>query len=103
MPKLFLPPQGGEKWLCIFTFLFMMFSIVCCVVIIYCIVIIYIPSTNEAETNYIGPKRCTTTLIERNLTNAFVGDTVCNWSSCVEWCLSKVQTQKMLESSGFLT
>ena len=24
MPKLFLPPQGGEKWLCIFTFLFMM-------------------------------------------------------------------------------
>jgi hypothetical protein len=25
MPKLKLPPQGGEKWLCIFTFLFMMF------------------------------------------------------------------------------
>ena len=24
-PKPFLPPQGGEKWLCIFTFLFMMF------------------------------------------------------------------------------
>jgi len=89
MPKLFLPPQGGEKWLCIFTFLFMMFSIVCCVVMIYCIVIIYIPSMTEGETDFIGPKRCTTTLIERNVSNAFLGDTVCNWSSCEEWCLSK--------------
>eukprot|EP00090_Calanus_glacialis_P012973 TRINITY_DN21608_c0_g1_i1.p1 TRINITY_DN21608_c0_g1~~TRINITY_DN21608_c0_g1_i1.p1 ORF type:complete len:555 (+),score=115.35 TRINITY_DN21608_c0_g1_i1:209-1873(+) len=91
MPKLFLPPQGGEKWLCIFTFLFMMFSIVCTVVLIYCIVIIYIPSVNEGDTEYIGPKRCTTTLIERNVSITYLTDPICNWSSCEEWCLSKVQ------------
>ena len=107
-PKPFLPPQGGEKWLCIFTFLFMMFrsatffgreyhfhfpSIVSLVAVIYCIVIIYLPSLVEADTNFVvnlhlfflikiedffdkclflqGPKRCTTTVIERNITNAF--------------------------------
>lgn len=74
MPKLFLPPQGGEKWLCIFTFLFMMFrsvantitvfishrgcivysfSVLCTVIIIYCIVIIYIPSMKENETEFV--------------------------------------------------
>jgi len=102
MPKLFLPPQGGEKWLCIFTFLFMMFSIVCCVIMIYCIVIIYIPSMNEGETNYVGPKRCTTTLIERNVTNAFITDTKCNWSSCGEWCLSSKGTSPCSKMYGIL-
>ena len=81
-------------------------SVVCAVIMIYCIVIIYIPSLSEGETNYVvslnynicsksnyfirckGPKRCTTTLIERNVTNAFITDTKCNWSSCGEWCLS---------------
>ena len=70
MPKLYLPPQGGEKWLCIFTFLFMMFrspwpfiaasylqllcifSVLCTVIIIYCIVIIYIPSMKENGTEF---------------------------------------------------
>lgn len=89
MPKLFLPPQGGEKWLCIFTFLFMMFSVLCTVIIIYCIVIIYIPSLKENGTEFVGPKRCTTTNIERNLTKADPTDTICNWASCEEWCLSK--------------
>ena len=28
-------------------------SVVCCVVMIYCIVIIYLPSMEEAETNFI--------------------------------------------------
>ena len=36
-----------------------------------------------------GPKRCTTTMIERNLTKQDPTDPVCNWSSCEEWCLSK--------------
>jgi len=102
MPKLFLPPQGGEKWLCIFTFLFMMLSVVCTVVMIYCIVIIYLPSMVEAETNFIGPKRCTTTLIERNISNAFQGDTKCNWSSCAEWCLSKQSIMTCSKMYGIL-
>ena len=34
-------------------------------------------------------KRCTTTNIERNLTKADPTDTICNWASCEEWCLSK--------------
>jgi len=102
MPKLFLPPQGGEKWLCIFTFLFMMFSVVCAVIMIYCIVIIYIPSLSEGETNYVGPKRCTTTLIERNVTNAFITDTKCNWSSCGEWCLSSKGSSPCSKMHGIL-
>ena len=39
--------------------------------------------------NCKGPKRCTTTNIERNLTKADPTDPICNWSSCEEWCLSK--------------
>ena len=68
-------------------------SIVSLVAVIYCIVIIYLPSLVEADTNFVvnlhlfflitiedffdkclflqGPKRCTTTVIERNITNAF--------------------------------
>jgi len=102
MPKLFLPPQGGEKWLCIFTFLFMMLSVVCCVVMIYCIVIIYLPSLTEADSNFLGPKRCTTTRIERNISNAFQGDTKCNWSSCAEWCLSKNSIMTCSKMYGIL-
>ena len=56
---------------------------------IYCIVIIYIPSMDEADTDFRGPKRCSTTMIERNVTKKDVTDPVCNWSSCEEWCLSK--------------
>jgi hypothetical protein len=36
-----------------------------------------------------GPKRCTTTLVERNLTS-LPGDGICSWASCEEWCLSQV-------------
>ena len=32
--------------------------------------------------------RCTTTLVERNVTGT-PEDQNCNWSSCEEWCLSK--------------
>ncbi|XP_023322370.1 uncharacterized protein LOC111696850 [Eurytemora carolleeae] len=88
MAKLKLPPQGGEKWLCIFTFLFMMFSVLCTVSVIYCIVIIYIPSMEELQTDFQGPKRCTTSLVERNITSV-PGDGNCDWASCEEWCLSQ--------------
>jgi len=88
MPKLKLPPQGGEKWLCIFTFLFMMFSVLCTVSVIYCIVIIYIPSMEELKTDFQGPKRCTTTFVDRNITS-LPGEGKCSWASCEEWCLSQ--------------
>ena len=38
-PKPFLPPQGGEKWLCIFTFLFMMFR--------------FTPASSQSDTSII--------------------------------------------------
>ena len=89
MPKPFLPPQGGEKWLCLGMFLTLMFSVICIVVAIYCIVIIYDPSLKELYSEISPePKRCTTTLVERNITGT-PEDQKCNWSSCEEWCLSK--------------
>ena len=89
MPKPFLPPQGGEKWLCLGMFLTLMFSVIMIVVVIYCIVIIYDPSVKEiySEINP-EPKRCSTTFVERNITGT-PEDQKCNWSSCEEWCLSK--------------
>ena len=92
-----------------------------------------VKSSHHDHLHLQGPKRCTTTLIERNISNAFQveyletsnelvkgivrinfyvcriltlllrrilweskylhlqGDTKCNWSSCAEWCLSKVK------------
>jgi len=88
MPKPKLPPQGGEKWLCLGMFLTIMFSVVMVVTLIYCTVIIYKPSLEEMSLNIIGPKRCTTTLVKRNLTGT-PEDGICSWSSCEEWCLSK--------------
>jgi len=89
MPKPKLPPQGGEKWLCLGMFLMLMFSVVMVVTAIYCIVIIYIPSMNEIDSNIIrDSKRCTTTSVQRNITGT-PEDGVCSWSSCEEWCLSK--------------
>ena len=89
MPKPFLPPQGGEKWLCLGMFLTLMFSVTCIVVAIYCIVIIYDPSLKELYSEISpDPKRCTTTMVERNITGT-PEDQKCNWSSCEEWCLSK--------------
>lgn len=72
MPKPKLPPQGGEKWLCLGMFLTIMFSVVMVVTIIYSTVIIYNPSYIELSKNVVGPKRCTTTLVERNITGKFL-------------------------------
>jgi len=88
MPKPKLPPQGGEKWLCLGMFLTIMFSVVMVVTLIYSTVIIYLPSIEEMTTNIVGPKRCTTTLVQRNITGT-PEDGLCAWSSCEEWCLSK--------------
>ena len=89
MPKPKLPPQGGEKWLCLGMFLMLMFSVVMVVSAIYCIVIIYIPSMRELDSNIIREaKRCTTTQVERNITGT-PEDGICLQSSCEEWCLSK--------------
>ncbi len=88
MPKPKLPPQGGEKWLCLGMFLTIMFSVVMVVTLIYSTVIIYKPSFEEMSKNIIGPKRCTTTLVQRNITGT-PEDGICAWSSCEEWCLSK--------------
>ena len=87
MAKLQNPPQGGEKYLCLTLFLTMALSVVSAVICIYSIVIIYVPSKIVLESNITGPVMCTTLTNVRNI------DTIegChNWSSCEEWCLSKV-------------
>ena len=87
MAKLKNPPQGGEKCLCLTMFLTMMLSVVSAVAIIYSIVIVYIPSKIVLESNITGPVMCTTLANERDI----VGIEPCDkWSSCEEWCLSKV-------------
>ena len=102
MPKFKNPPQGGEKYLCLTLFCTMMLSVVSAVAIIYSIVIIYLPSKMVLESNITGPAMCTALSMERNI------DTIedCyNWSSCEEWCLSKVNqtTNKKLTYFGFYT
>lgn len=87
MAKLQNPPQGGEKYLCLTLFCTMMLAVVSAVAIIYSIVIIYVPSKIVLESNLTGPIMCTTLSSERKI----VGIENCaNWSSCEEWCLSKV-------------
>ena len=87
MAKLQNPPQGGEKYLCLTLFFTMMLSVVSAVAIIYSIVIIYVPSKIVLESNITGPVMCTTLSMERDI----VGIPECQgWSSCEEWCLSKV-------------
>ena len=87
MPKLQNPPQGGEKYLCLTLFCTMMLSVVSAVAIIYSIVIIYLPSKMVLESNITGPAMCTTLSMERNIDSI---EFCHNWSSCEEWCLSKV-------------
>jgi len=65
-----------------------MFSVIMTVTIIYCIVIIYAPSVREQQTTFLGPKRCTTTYMNRNQTGT-PEDGLCEWASCMEWCLNK--------------
>ena len=92
MPKFKNPPQGGEKYLCLTLFCTMMLSVVSAVAIIYSIVIIYLPSKMVLESNITGPAMCTTLSMERNIDSI---EFCHNWSSCEEWCLSKVnQTTK---------
>ena len=93
MPKYKNPPQGGEKYLCLTIFITMMLSVVSAGGLIYSIVIVYVPSKNVLESNFEGPTMCTTLRLEKDL----VGIETCDgWTSCVEWCLSKVrQTLKM--------
>ena len=87
MPKLKNPPQGGEQYLCLTLFCTMMLSVMSAVAIIYAIVIVYVPSKKVLESNLTGPKMCTTLSMQKDL----VGVEICDgWTSCVEWCLSKV-------------
>ena len=90
MPKLKNPPQGGEKYLCLTMFCTMLLSVVSAVAIIYSIVIVYIPSKIVLESNITGPVMCTTLSEARNIDSPKYCD---NWSSCEEWCLSKVPFQ----------
>lgn len=91
MPKLKNPPQGGEKYLCLTLFCTMMLSVVSAVAIIYSIVIIYVPSKIVLESNMTGPIMCTTLSNERDIDSI---EHCHNWSSCEEWCLSKVIIDK---------
>ena len=93
MPKIQYPPQGGEKRLCLTLFCTMMLSVISAVAIIYSIVIIYIPSVNVLQSRLDGPKMCTTLSKEGNLTGI---ETCENWSSCEEWCLSKVRKNGLI-------
>ena len=91
MPKFQNPPQGGEKYICLTLFLTMMMSVVSAVAMIYSIVIIYLPSKAVLESNITGPAMCTTLSLERNIDSI---EFCHNWSSCEEWCLSKVCSKK---------
>ena len=93
MPKIQYPPQGGEKRLCLTLFCTMMLSVISAVAIIYSIVIIYIPSVNVLQSKLVGPKMCTTLIKEGNLTGI---ETCDKWSSCEEWCLSKVSYTRLI-------
>ena len=97
MPKLKNPPQGGEKYLCLTMFCAMMLSVMSAVACIYAIVIIYVPSKIVLESKLeVNPIKCTTTSMVQNV----VGIENCEgWTSCVEWCLSKVSFEKNLASS----
>ena len=99
MPKLKNPPQGGEKYLCLTMFCAMMLSVMSAVACIYAIVIIYVPSKIVLESKLeVNPIKCTTTSMVQNV----VGIENCEgWTSCVEWCLSKVSSKKNLSSSLF--
>ena len=92
MPKLKNQPQGGEKYLCLTLFITMMFAVVSAVAIIYSIVIVYVPAIHVLESKLQGPKMCTTLSMEKDLVDTDpVNNDVCEfWTSCVEWCLSKV-------------
>jgi len=92
MPKLQNPPQGGEKYLCLTLFLTMFLSVVSAVAIIYSIVIIYLPSKIVLESNITGPVMCTTLSNTRDIDDPTPGGCE-NWSSCEEWCLSKLHLQ----------
>ena len=93
MPKLKNPPQGGEKYLCLTLFCTMMLSVMSAVACIYAIVIIYVPSKRVLESNLkVNPIKCTTTSMVQNI----VGIENCEgWTSCIEWCLSKVSSKKI--------
>ena len=93
MPKLQNPPQGGEKYLCLTLFLTMMMAVVSAVAIIYSIVIIYVPAKTVLESNLQGPKKCTTLSMARDIDDPTPGGCE-NWTSCHEWCLSKVSFHK---------
>ena len=70
MAKLKIPPQGGEKYLCITLFLTMILSVVSTVAIIYSVVIIYLPSKKVLESKMMGPVMCTTLSNDRNINDA---------------------------------
>lgn len=93
MPKLQNPPQGGEKYLCLTLFLTMMMAVVSAVAIIYSIVIIYVPAKTVLESNLQGPKKCTTLIMDKDIDDPKPGGCE-NWTSCHEWCLSKVSFHK---------
>ena len=87
MPKLKNPPQGGEKYLCLTLFCTMFLAVVSAVGIIYSIVIVYVPAKKVLESNLDGPKMCTTLSLQKDLDSVELCE---DWTSCHEWCLSKV-------------
>ena len=82
MAKLKIPPQGGEKHLCITLFLTMILSVVSTVAIIYSVVIIYLPSKMVLESQMIGPVMCTTLSNARNIDDK----TSCGGGEFVQSC-----------------
>ena len=56
------------------------------VVIVFATAMIYIPYSRESSANIDGPYKCTTLHSQYNVTNT----SECTWSSCVDWCLNKV-------------
>ena len=96
MAKLKNPPHGSEKYLCITLFTTMTLAVVSSVAIIYSIVIVYVPAKHVLESKLQGPKMCSTLSMEKDLVDTDPDkNEVCEfWSSCAEWCLSKVSFKK---------
>ena len=61
-------------------------AIVSIVVIVFATAMVYIPYSHESSANIEGPYKCTTLNSQYNVTNT----SACTWSSCVDWCLNKV-------------
>ena len=54
MAKVLMPPQGGEKKLCLSLCAMSLFSVICAVLMVYFTAIIYLPAANVIHSKIEG-------------------------------------------------